>query len=84
MVSWQSCCRKLDDNPVDEQLRAAIKGFCMGLTAAINKYYVRALVLHVLITAAFQPYFAVHTVDASLPIVLLDLAPQAQYAAVCT
>jgi hypothetical protein len=30
-------CRKLDDNKVDEELRAVIRSFCEGLVAALNK-----------------------------------------------
>ena len=31
--------RKEDDNTIDDDVRGAIRGFCMGLVAAINKYY---------------------------------------------
>ena len=34
-----SACRKLDDNPVDEELRACIRRFCEALVSAMNKYY---------------------------------------------
>lgn len=32
-------CRKLDENPVDDLLRATIRNICQQLVAAINKYY---------------------------------------------
>jgi len=32
-------CRKLDEKPVDDQLRATIREICQQLVAAINKYY---------------------------------------------
>jgi hypothetical protein len=31
--------RKIDDNPVDEDLRSALKAFCTHLAGAMNKYY---------------------------------------------
>ena len=31
--------RKEDDNPLDDEVRGAIRSFCQGLVAAINKYY---------------------------------------------
>ena len=31
--------RKMDDNPVDEELRASIRSFCESLVSALNKYY---------------------------------------------
>lgn len=31
--------RKVDDGQVDEQIRAAIRGFCEALVSALNKYY---------------------------------------------
>ena len=31
--------RKLDDSPVDEELRACIRRFCEELMSALNKYY---------------------------------------------
>jgi hypothetical protein len=31
--------RKLDEQPVDEDLRATIRAFCVGLSDACNKYY---------------------------------------------
>ena len=40
--------RKLDDNKVDEELRAAIKSFCLGLNAALNKCALFAFVRFVL------------------------------------
>ena len=30
---------KMDMNPVSEDLRSAIRGFCTGLVATINRYY---------------------------------------------
>jgi len=31
--------RKLDDSPVDEELRSCIRRFCEELMSALNKYY---------------------------------------------
>jgi hypothetical protein len=31
--------RKLDEDKVDEDLRATLRAFCSGLVAALNKYY---------------------------------------------
>ena len=31
--------RKEDDNVIDDDTRSAIRGFCQGLVAALNKYY---------------------------------------------
>ena len=35
----RSLCRKIDDNPLDDQTRGAIKGFCVKLVESLNKYY---------------------------------------------
>lgn len=31
--------RKMDDNPVDDELRVSIRSFCESLVSALNKYY---------------------------------------------
>ena len=31
--------RKMDDNPLSDNLRSSIRDFCQQLVAAINKYY---------------------------------------------
>ena len=38
-VKLSTLCRKLDDSPVDEELRSCIRRFCEELMSALNKYY---------------------------------------------
>ena len=38
-MSLFTCTRKIDDNQVDDQLRSAIKSFCVKLVESVNKYY---------------------------------------------
>jgi hypothetical protein len=32
-------CRKMDDRPVDEDLRSALRAICTEMMSALNKYY---------------------------------------------
>lgn len=32
-------CRKIDDNPIDDETRSAVRAFCVKLVESVNKYY---------------------------------------------